>query len=59
MQVSHELGRDAVRPQRSARELLHTFVRSLPTRCNYCGGRVVRTDPMAAKSCNGCGRWAE
>jgi len=34
-------------------------VRAMPTRCAYCGGRVVRTDPMAAKSCNGCGRWAE
>jgi hypothetical protein len=59
MQVSHELGRGVVRGERSARELLHAFVRSLPTRCNHCGGRVVRTDPMAAKSCNSCGRWAE
>jgi hypothetical protein len=59
MQVSQELERGVDRPQRSARELLSTFVRSLPTRCHHCGGRVVRTDPMAAKSCNACGRWAE
>jgi hypothetical protein len=59
MQVSQELGRGVERPQRSARELLTAFVRSLPTRCDHCGGRVVRTDPMAAKSCNACGRWAE
>jgi len=59
MQVSRDLGREVTRPQRSARELLHAFVRAMPTRCNFCGGRVVRTDPMAAKSCNDCGRWAE
>jgi hypothetical protein len=59
MEIQQELGRGIVRHQRSARELLQAFVRALPTRCNRCGGRVVRTDPMAAKSCNGCGRWAE
>jgi len=35
------------------------FARAVPTRCDHCGGRVVRTDPMAAKSCNRCGQWAE
>jgi hypothetical protein len=59
MQVSRELERELERPRRSARELLASFVRALPTRCEHCGGRVVRTDPMAAKSCNICGRWAE
>jgi hypothetical protein len=59
MQVSRELDHRIERPQRSARELLSAFVRSLPTRCDHCGGRVIRTDPMAAKSCNACGRWAE
>ncbi len=44
---------------RSLRDLMHRFVRALPTRCDHCGGRVVRTDPMAAKSCNRCGLWAE
>jgi hypothetical protein len=59
MQVSQELQRGIERPQRSAHELLSAFVRALPTRCHHCGGRVVRTDPMAAKSCNACGRWSE
>jgi hypothetical protein len=59
IEIQQELGRGIVRRRRSARELLHAFVRALPTRCNRCGGRVVRIDPMAAKSCNGCGRWAE
>jgi len=49
-------GRDA---DRSRHWSWHAFVRALPTRCSYCGGHVVRTDPMAAKSCNTCGRWAE
>jgi hypothetical protein len=59
MQVSAELGRQLERSRRSVRETFQAFVRALPTRCNTCGGRVVRTDPMAAKSCNACGRWAE
>jgi hypothetical protein len=59
MQVSVELGRQLERSRRSVRETFQAFVRALPTRCNTCGGRVVRTDPMAAKSCNACGRWAE
>jgi hypothetical protein len=59
MQVSAELGRQLERSRRSVRELCRAFVRAMPTRCTTCGGRVVRTDPMAAKSCNGCGRWAE
>ena len=59
MQVSQELGREADRQRRSGRDLFVSFVRALPTRCEHCGGWVVRTDPMAAKSCNKCGRWAE
>jgi hypothetical protein len=59
MQVSAELGRQLERSRRSVRETFQAFVRALPTRCTECGGRVVRTDPMAAKSCNSCGRWAE
>ena len=59
MQVSVELGRQLERSRRSERHTFQAFVRALPTRCNICGGRVVRTDPMAAKSCNACGRWAE
>ena len=59
MQVPAELGRQLERSRRSVGATLQAFVRALPTRCNVCGGRVVRTDPMAAKSCNECGRWAE
>lgn len=59
MQVSVELGRQLERSRGSLGEMLLAFARVLPTRCNICGGRVVRTDPMAAKSCNTCGRWAE
>ena len=59
MQVPAELGRQIERSRRSLGATLQAFVRAMPTRCRYCGGRVVRTDPMAAKSCNGCGRWAE
>ncbi len=59
MQVSVELGRQLERSRRSLGEMLQASARVLPTRCNICGGRVVRTDPMAAKSCNTCGRWAE
>jgi len=59
MQVPAELGRQIERSRRSLGATLQAFVRAMPTRCAYCGGRVVRTDPMAAKSCNGCGRWAE
>ena len=44
---------------RPLRELFHRVMRAMPTRCDHCGGRVVRTDPMAAKSCNRCGLWAE
>ena len=44
---------------RSLREVFNRAVRAMPTRCGHCGGRVVRTDPMAAKSCNRCGLWAE
>jgi hypothetical protein len=59
MQVPAELGRHPERSRPSAGATLQTLVRAMTTRCAYCGGRVVRTDPMAAKSCNGCGRWAE
>ena len=59
MQVPAELGRQIERSRRSLGATLQAFVRAMPTRCGYCGGRVVRTDPMAAKSCNACGRWAE
>ena len=44
---------------RPLHELFQRAVRAMPTRCDHCGGRVVRTDPMAAKSCNSCGLWAE
>jgi len=56
--VAKGFEREVGRP-RSVRELLQAFVRAMPTRCDHCGGRVVRTDPMAAKSCNRCGLWAE
>jgi hypothetical protein len=59
MQVQAELGRQLERSRRSLGVTLEAVMRALPTRCAYCGGRVVRTDPMATKSCNGCGRWAE
>ena len=59
MQVPAELGRQLERSRRSVGATLEVVMRALATRCAYCGGRVVRTDPMAAKSCNGCGRWAE
>jgi len=59
MQVPVELGRQRDRSRRSLGATVQAFVRTLPTRCTVCGGRVVRTDPMAAKSCNACGRWAE
>jgi hypothetical protein len=59
MQVPAELGRQLERSRRSLGATFQTLVRAMPTRCNHCGGRVVRTDPMAAKSCNACGRWAE
>jgi hypothetical protein len=59
MQVPAELGRQLERSRRSLGATIQVFVRTLPTRCRECGGRVVRTDPMAAKSCNACGRWAE
>jgi hypothetical protein len=59
MQVPVELGRQIGRSRRSLGTTFQAVVRALPTRCAYCGGRVARTDPMAAKSCNGCGRWAE
>jgi hypothetical protein len=59
MQVPAELGRQIERSRRSLGATLQACVRAMPTRCAYCGGRVVRQDPMAAKSCNGCGRWAE
>ena len=59
MQVPAELGRQLERSRRSLGATFQAFVRAMPTRCNACGGRVVRTDPMAAKSCNACGRWAE
>jgi hypothetical protein len=56
--ISREFERGAT-GSRPHHDLLHRFVRALPTRCDQCGGRVVRTDPMAAKSCNRCGLWAE
>ena len=59
MQVPAELGRQLGRSRRSLGATVQALIRAMPTRCAYCGGRVVRTDPMAAKSCNGCGRWAE
>jgi hypothetical protein len=59
MQVPAELGRQLDRSRSSLGATLQAFVRAMPTRCRDCGGRVVRTDPMAAKSCNACGRWAE
>jgi hypothetical protein len=59
MQVPAELRRQLDRSRRSLGATLQAVMRTLPTRCADCGGRVVRTDPMAAKSCNGCGRWAE
>jgi hypothetical protein len=59
MQVPAELGHKLERSRRSLGATFQAFVRAMPTRCRDCGGRVVRTDPMAAKSCNACGRWAE
>jgi hypothetical protein len=59
MQVPAELAQQRERSRRSVGATFRALLRSMPTRCAYCGGRVVRTDPMAAKSCNGCGRWAE
>jgi hypothetical protein len=59
MQVPAELGRQVDRSRRNVGATLRAVMRAMPTRCGYCGGRVVRTDPMAAKSCNACGRWAE
>ena len=59
MQVQAELGRQLERSRRSLGATFQAFVRAMPTRCTDCGGRVVRTGPMAAKSCNDCGRWAE
>lgn len=59
MQVPAQLGRRIDRPRRSVGATLQAVMRAMTTRCAYCGGRVVRTDPMAAKSCNACGRWAE
>ncbi len=59
MQVPAELGRQPDRSRRSFGATLQAVMRAMPTRCVYCGGRVVHTDPMAAKSCDGCGRWAE
>jgi uncharacterized protein (DUF983 family) len=56
--VAKELVQGVTRP-RSYRETWSAVERWLPTRCDHCGGRVVRTDPMAAKSCNRCGLWAE
>jgi len=56
--VAKELVHGVTRP-RSFHEMWITAERWLPTRCDQCGGRVVRTDPMAAKSCNRCGLWAE
>jgi len=59
MQVPAELERQVERSRRNVGATLRAMMRAMPTRCGYCGGRVVRTDPMAAKSCNACGRWAE
>jgi hypothetical protein len=59
MQVPAELGRQLDRSRRSLGATVQALMRAMPTRCAYCGGRVVREDPMAAKSCNACGRWAE
>jgi hypothetical protein len=60
MQVAREVSVERRSGHRSSwRRSWATVSRTLSTRCSYCGGRVVRTDPMAAKSCNSCGRWAE
>jgi hypothetical protein len=56
--VAKGFEREVDRP-RNVHDLVHRFVCAIPTRCDHCGGRVVRTDPMAAKSCNRCGLWAE
>ncbi len=59
MQAHAELERQLEPSRRSVGAAFQALLRAMPTRCNACGGRVVRTDPMAAKSCNACGRWAE
>src|SRR5512141_3111377 len=59
MLVVREVSVERRSGHRSWRWSRQALFRALPTRCSYCGGRVVRTDPMAAKSCNSCGRWAE
>ena len=43
--VAKGFEREVDRP-RSTHDLVHRFVCAMPTRCDHCGGRVVRTDPM-------------
>jgi hypothetical protein len=56
--ISKEFER-GVTGSRPLRDVVLRVARALPMRCDQCGGRVVRTDPSAAKSCNRCGLWAD